>query len=172
VSFHRRLRLEARKNSLEVIAGVEYKTQVGHIVGLFIEDRIKSKDFYEIIDRIKENGGIVVIAHPYAMGSRRLKADIAMIKQKIDAVETFNARNILPFGNNRASRLCNNLRKACIGCSDAQFKIEIGNGMTMFDEKYDLRKAIQLRKTVAKGHYWMNPFSYSLTLMRNLKLWP
>jgi predicted metal-dependent phosphoesterase TrpH len=49
---------------LVVVPGAEYKSENGDIIGIFIEDEIKSKTAFEIIADTKAQGGLVILPHP------------------------------------------------------------------------------------------------------------
>ncbi|CAN5808781.1 PHP domain-containing protein [soil metagenome] len=77
-----------------VIVGEEVKTAEGvDIIGLFLEERIaKGTPARTTCERIREQGGLVYVPHPFAGGKGgggRILGDIADL---VDAVEGFNAR--------------------------------------------------------------------------------
>jgi len=41
---------------------------LGDIIGLFIEKEIKARSAMEVVREIKEQGGLVMLPHPYAYG--------------------------------------------------------------------------------------------------------
>ena len=43
-----------------IIIGAEIKTEKGEIIGLFLNEEIKSTDFYNVIDEIKAPGGLII----------------------------------------------------------------------------------------------------------------
>lgn len=45
--------------------GSEISTERGEVIGLFLSEEIISRNFLEVIDLIKEQGGIVVLPHPF-----------------------------------------------------------------------------------------------------------
>ncbi|MBD3163629.1 PHP domain-containing protein [Candidatus Woesearchaeota archaeon] len=145
--------IETRKlnkdKGFEVITASEVRTDKGDILALYIQEDIKNTEIMECIDEIKAQGGIIVIAHPFRnIPWLRFNYPIKKIKNKIDAVETFNSRNIL-FGNKKAEKTADSLNIAKIGASDAHIPLDIGKGYTVFES--DLRKAIKERATMPKG---------------------
>lgn len=87
------LELKARYPD-RVIVGEEVKTAEGvDVIGLFIHERIsKGTPARETCERIRDQGGIVYVPHPFAGskgGSGRFLGGIADL---IDAMEGFNAR--------------------------------------------------------------------------------
>jgi dephospho-CoA kinase len=77
-----------------VIPGEEVRTAEGiDVVGLYLTEEIaKGTPAHETIDRIREQGGIPYLPHPYAGGKGgggRLADELA---PRVDVVEVFNAR--------------------------------------------------------------------------------
>lgn len=98
------LDLQARAPFL-VIPGEEIKTSRGEIIGLFLSERIPpGLAPLETIRRIREQGGIVYVPHPFdeIRGSRIERDALDEIAPEIDILEVFNARNALPRFNSRA----------------------------------------------------------------------
>ena len=50
-------------NSFIVIVGAEIKTEFGDIVGLFLNEEIKSHRINEVIDEISDQSGLIVLPH-------------------------------------------------------------------------------------------------------------
>lgn len=88
-------------DKLTIIPGMEISTWKGtHIIGLFLKDKIISKDIFEVIDEIHDQGGLAVLPHPFRRSSgfmygkdkhQLYSADEARdILSRIDLVETIN----------------------------------------------------------------------------------
>lgn len=94
-----------RRAPFFVIPGEEIKTDHGEIIGLFLKEWIPPKlTPKETIERIREQGGIVYVPHPFdrVRGSRITEDQLESISGDIDILEVFNARNALPRFNARA----------------------------------------------------------------------
>jgi len=135
--------LEAKKINEDedflVIVGSEISTEAGDIIGLFLSEEIKSRNSIEVIEEIKEQGGIVVLPHPY----RGHKLNEELI-EKIDAIEVFNARSS-KIENERSVKLAERYDKPVIAGSDAHFASEIGLGISTITKKgrtEDMRKLL------------------------------
>jgi predicted metal-dependent phosphoesterase TrpH len=108
VTDHNELRgaLELRASApFPIIAGEEIKTSAGEIIGLFLEERIPpGLEPLETVRRIREQGGLVYVPHPFdeVRGSRLERSALELIRPHIDFLEVFNARNALPVFNRRA----------------------------------------------------------------------
>jgi len=121
----------------EIIRGIERTTDRGSVIGLFLNEGIKARGFWEAIDEIKSQDGVVVLPHPCdTLRSDRPKIkglDVGLLRARIDAVEVFNARCVLGRFNENAEKLAEDLGKHRVGGSDAHTMREVGNARTLFD---------------------------------------
>jgi len=146
-----------KDKDFETVPAMEIKTQFGDVLIYYLQKEIKTKDFFELIDEAKRQDALISIAHPFRlMPHLRFKQDLKTIKNKVDAIEAFNARNF-PWENKKANRIAENLGVAKTGGSDGHFVFEIGNGITMFDG--DFRKAIKKKKTKVCGTTIIGPWA-------------
>ena len=138
---------ENKDKDFEVIKGEEVTTDIAHVLALHIQKEIKPGNIFRVLDDIKKQDGLAIIAHPFGVGFLRkhLNLDINKIKDKIDALETFNARCFFHWENDKAVRIAKKIGIAQTAGSDAHFWFEIGKGLTVFEG--DLRKAIKNKKT-------------------------
>jgi hypothetical protein len=127
--------LEVRKINIDrgfsVIVGSEIQTEVGDIIGLCICEEIQSRIAVDVIKEIKDQGGFVVLPHPF----RGHRLNRYVIEQS-DAIEVFNSRST-PEENTQALKLAKKYDKPFTAGSDAHFASEIGNGGLIMD--IDLR---------------------------------
>ncbi len=123
--------LEARNinkdQNFVVIVGCEIHTDIGDIIGLFLEKEIKSRDYMGVIREIRDQSGIVVLPHPYR--SHKLNPQLI---ENVDAIEVFNSRNN-DNENIKASKLAERYKKPILAGSDAHFASEIGNSTTFVE---------------------------------------
>ncbi len=73
---------------LIVVPGIEVTTSAGDIIGLFVERRLKPSSPLGVIEQIREQGGISVLAHPLRKGFPEEE-----VVRAVDAVEIFNCRS-------------------------------------------------------------------------------
>jgi hypothetical protein len=87
-----------------VIVGEEVKTAEGvDIIGLFLSKRIpRGTPARETCERIRAQGGIVYVPHPFVTGKGGGGSILPAIEDLIDALEGFNARLHDPDLNTRA----------------------------------------------------------------------
>lgn len=118
--------------NLTVIPGEEVKTNQGDVIGLFITERIpKGLDVRETVDRIKEQGGSVLIPHPFdRKGRGSLGSSITEVLEKVDFIEIVNGRT--PSRNNRKAEKFAMLHGIPgLGGSDAHWPKEVGKVRTL-----------------------------------------
>ena len=115
--------IEASKidKNIEIIIGSEIKTDEGDIIGLFLNEEIKSTGFDCVIDEIREQNGFIILPHPY----KTFDNIPEHVLDKIDAVEIFNGR-ISNDLNNKARELAFNKKLLFTGGSDAHLVKDVG----------------------------------------------
>ena len=123
-----------RSGDLLVIPGIEVKSDLGDIIGLYVTRPITSRAFGAVIEEIHEQGGIAYVPHPIrTFGSARMREIHAHYPQ-IDLWELYNGRyDGEEFA--AASEVFRQLgiRDALCG-SDAHFPWEIGAFRTLLPE--------------------------------------
>ena len=155
---------EAGDYHFGLVVGEEITTRRGHVLALFLEERIPAlRPLEETIERIHAQGGIAIAAHPMApltpsLGRRsllRLHHD-PDARHRLDAIEMLN-----PSVAGRARRphrhaLNQLMELAAVGNSDSHVLEHIGTGWTWFDgaSAEDYRRAVAERTTEAEGEYW------------------
>jgi predicted metal-dependent phosphoesterase TrpH len=125
---------------LEIVPGIEISTADGHLLALFVSRRISAGlSLEETLQRIGDQGGLAVAAHPAAWGMNSLSpACIRRARQNTDGgrilvgIETFNASLFHRGGNATALPFAHSLGMASLGNSDAHSLSMIGRGMTGF----------------------------------------
>lgn len=123
--------LEAYKinedKNFTVIIGAEIATDAGDITGIFLSKEIKSKTIDAVIKEIKEQGGKIILNHPYK-GHNLSKIDFS----QIDFIEGYNSR-LTEEDNNKAIKLATKYNIPIIAGSDAHLYTEIANCKTSID---------------------------------------
>ncbi|AEH06543.1 PHP domain-containing protein [Methanothermococcus okinawensis] len=121
------------------IPGEEIATEKGEFIGAFLNEQVNEKDIFEAMDRVKEQGGLIYLPHPFDGRRRRAlcRFDILNNKdfiKKVDIVEVFNSRCIEEEPNIMAYEYAkiNNLLMG-VG-SDSHFPWELGNAYMEVDE--------------------------------------
>ena len=127
-------------DNFKVIVGSEVMTSKGEIIGLFLSEEIKSNDFYEVINEIKAQNGIVVLPHPFDEWRYASFPDEKDVKY-INNIEIFNSRCIKDKYNKNAGKFAKKYKLGATGGSDAHFANEIGHAGIII-ETDDIYEAI------------------------------
>lgn len=118
------------KRNLKVIIGEEIMTSHGEIIGLFLEERVKSgMSPQDTIDEILRQRGIVYIPHPFDKKRNRTVLDSKYIKanlDKISFIEMHNGRNISEEYSIRQNEIAEKYGVIKVIGSDAHTFIELG----------------------------------------------
>jgi predicted metal-dependent phosphoesterase TrpH len=148
----------SRRGRLEVIVGEEVSSRDGHIVGLFLEKRIRpGMTASATVHAIHDQGGLAVAVHPFWRTQRRTRHarvhGVGWLAAELpfDAIEVENATPGFYLFNQLARRLNMGLGSAEVGGSDAHIVDAIGRAYTEFMGKTPkaLRGAIESGTTVA-----------------------
>jgi predicted metal-dependent phosphoesterase TrpH len=113
----------------KVIVAEEISTPVGEIMGLFLSEKVpRGLSPQETISRIRSQGGLVAIPHPFGRSLPWIANMLTSteVLSQVDIIETFNSRT--PFSNSiaRAGKLAKEQQKAASAGSDAHTLGEIG----------------------------------------------
>ena len=120
------LRAGFDKNIL-VIPGIEVRTKLGDILGLNIKKLIPDGlSAQETIKKIREQGGMAIIAHPFAWPVRYFKGKGEEILTA-DGIEGFNA-SLLNFSNQQALNYAQKYNIPFTAGSDAHMADFVGTG--------------------------------------------
>ncbi len=149
--------LEDMYPGVEVVVGEEITSKWGHILGLYLtEDVPPGLSAAETIARIEAQGGIAIIAHPFAnrafgpFGLKSLGNRVAEVA--FHAMEVYNSSPYLVYANRLAAKtFAGGQGWAATGGSDAHVLKAIGKGYTMFrgDTAADLRRSLDELETRA-----------------------
>lgn len=126
-----------RMASFPVIVGEEIRSTEGEIIGLFLDTPIpRGLSPEETISRIREQGGLVLVPHPFDRLRRSTIREHTLhrILPAVDIIEVFNARIMLPAYFARARSLAARHGKFSSAGSDAHTAGEIGHGCVEMPE--------------------------------------
>jgi len=155
-----------------VIVAEEILTSIGDIIGMFLKETIPSGlSVEQVISRIRAQGGLVYIPHPFdtlfrhALGGKMLE----VLAEQIDIIEVFNARSPFPWYSAKALAFAEKYGIAKSAGSDAHTPGEIGNAyveMPEFNGKDDFLNALAKGKIF--GHM-TNPLLHFASAWTRLK---
>lgn len=165
-----------RRAPFRVIVAEEILTPHGEIIGMFLKEEIPHElPVPETIARIKDQGGLVCIPHPFdvirpaALGNRIIEE----IAGEIDIIEVFNARNPLPHSSAKARAFAEKHGLAMSAGSDAHTPNEIGNAwveMPEFTGKDDFLEALSTGEITGRRTNVLNHFYSTWAKIKNFKL--
>jgi predicted metal-dependent phosphoesterase TrpH len=151
--------LAAKWSKFRVIVGEEVSSRNGHIVGLFLEKRIRpGMSAAATVHAIHDQGGLAVAVHPFWRTERRSRTrpvhGVGWLAAELDfdAIEVENATPGFYVFNQLAHRLKVGLGSSALGSSDAHILDAVGRAYTEFPGKTPeaLRDAINAGETVAR----------------------
>ncbi len=150
-------------DDFSIIVGEEINTREGEIAGLFLDERVPpGLSPEETIKRIKDQGGLVFITHPFCRFRRsRLKIDaLCRIVDRVDIIEVFNARNILNSDNVKAYYFAKNHNKLIAVGSDAHLLYEFGMSylrISPFKDAEEFKRNLEWAELIMKkSPFWVH----------------
>ena len=136
----------------KVILGEEILTSQGEIIGYFLTEKIPPRlSPEETVARIKAQGGLACIPHPFdrfRSGAKLRTNALEKIIPDVDLIEVFNSRTMLLRDSARALKLAQKHGLPGIAGSDAHVVREIGSTYMEIPEFND---AEQLRQALRQG---------------------
>jgi len=168
-------RMAQRANApIEVIVGEEISTRSGHLIGLFLTERIKPwQSLRTSVARIHDQGGLAVVAHPLvpyplcaSAGAIRRLLDDSDPTFHPDGIEAFNPTTAGMRWTRRVPAFVAETGRAAIGSSDAHRARDVGQAVTTFSgtTSAELREAIEGRRTDWEGDFY--PWRSQLSMFR------
>ena len=145
---------EKRGNKLKVIIGEEIMTDNGEIIGLYLKETVPAgMSTADTIQKIKEQGGIVYVPHPYdEKRAKTVLCETALTENldEIDCIECHNGRNISQSFDKKQTEIADKYNLTKVIGSDAHTLLEIGRNYMEIDiEPSDadhFRDAIKMAK--------------------------
>jgi len=155
--------------AFNVIVSEEIKSSEGEIIGLFLQETIrKGLTPEDTVRAIREQGGLVLIPHPYdRVRKSPLREEAALrIMNDIDIIEVFNSRTIFSADNEKSRRLAEQHGKLMSASTDAHTPWEIGlayTEMPPFESPGDFLVALGKGKLVGRssfvGVHWLSTWA-------------
>lgn len=155
-----------KKAPFTVIVGEEVRTTEGEIMGLFLKETVPdSLPLVESALRIKEQGGIVGVPHPFDpfRGLKKSSRNLESILSYLDLLEVFNSRSLIFDGSDKARRFCHEHNLPASAGSDAHTSGEIG---ASYVEMEDFSSPASFLTSLSKGQIKgkrSNPLVHLLT---------
>ncbi len=121
----------------KVIPAEEIKTSEGEIIGYFLKEAIPARlSPEETVTRIKAQGGLVAVPHPFDRLRREPLREAALrrVLPQIDIIEALNARVTIAGHNRKAAEFAGEHGLACSAGSDAHSLMELGTAYVEMPE--------------------------------------
>jgi predicted metal-dependent phosphoesterase TrpH len=156
--------LRARELDPErVIIGEEIMTPQGEILAAFVKQEIPVElEPLEVIERLRAQDAFISLSHPFDKlrdGHWEFEALLEIIPH-VDAIETFNARNMWPGGNRQAHAFAAEHGLPGTVGSDAHTANELGRATMLlpdFEDASGLKFAVhQARYETKKSGFWVH----------------
>jgi predicted metal-dependent phosphoesterase TrpH len=166
---------EERGSRVGVIVGEEISTRGGHLLALFMKERIPPwRSLRDSIARVHDQGALAIIAHPLlpyplcasARSIRRL-LDESDERFRPDAIEAFNSTTAASRWGRRVPAFTVEVGLPATAGSDAHRAHDVGKAVTTFAGRStdDLRAAILAGTTDWQGEAY--PLMHQLTTFRH-----
>ena len=157
----------------KVIIAEEVLTPVGEIMGLFLNEEVsQGLSPQETISRIRSQGGLVAIPHPFgrSLPWNPNPLTSAEVLSQVDIIEIFNSRT--PFSSSiaRAWKLSKEQGKVASAGSDAHTLGEIGRAyveMPEFDGPHDFLNSLAQGKIFGQKSSYFAHFASMWARIRN-----
>jgi predicted metal-dependent phosphoesterase TrpH len=156
----------------KVIVAEEILTLVGEIMGLFLSEAVPpGLSPRETISRIRDQGGLVAIPHPFGRSlSWRPNALVSPeILSQVDIIEAFNSRTPFSGSIRRAATLAKEQGKAASAGSDAHTEGEIGRAyvqMPDFNGPEDFLSSLAQGQIVGRKSSYLAHFASTWAKIR------
>lgn len=141
----------AKGYCVDVVYGEEIKTthngnRAGELLGLFMQEPVKSTEYLEVIDELKAQDAWLAVPHPFDHLRMNFK-HLNKVLKKVDCIEVFNSRCWRAKFNNQAKEFAEKKGIPGIAGSDSHTPEELGNAYVEV-EAQNLEEA---RKKILKG---------------------
>lgn len=138
-----------------VLIGEEIKTTQGELLAYLIKEEIPGGlSPQETIDAIRAQEGVISVSHPFDPRRGWKLHDLELIYEQIDALEVFNARNLLPAYNELALATAKTQGLLFTAGSDAHTRMEIGRTRMLlpeFSDRTSLLAALRLATIIPRS---------------------
>jgi hypothetical protein len=153
-----------RGSRVEVIVAEEVTTRSGHLLGVFLQARLKRNQRLETtVAEIHEQGGLAIVPHPFSAFTLGMRKNAIMRVHLStdplvywDALEGYNPSTAGRYGRAATARIAADLGLPLVGNSDAHTIDTIGDGHTLFPGTTadDYRRAILAGTTSGSCITW------------------
>ncbi len=151
-----------------VIPGVELATDVGEVIGLFVSEEIpRSLSVVEAVARIRAQGGLVYLPHPFDKVRRGAVSpgERLRVAGLVDIIEVVNGRALGSRVALKSAALAARMGKPAGAGSDAHRSTEVGSAYIVVDEVPTRENLVRLVAAGRVEHH-LRALDYFLNLGR------
>jgi len=155
--------------AFRVIVSEEIKSSEGEIIGLFLQETVrKGLTPEDTVRAIREQGGLVLVPHPFDRMRRSPLREEALLRimNDVDVIEVFNSRTVFQADNEKSRRLAEEHGKPMSAATDSHTPWEIGlayTEMPPFEGPGDFLIALGSGKLVGRssfvGVHWLSTWA-------------
>ena len=123
---------KAPEYGLVGISGMEVTSAAGHVLAFGIDELIPAGlSFDETLDRIRDQGGVAVVPHPFQKSRHGVAPHISRDQlASADAIEVYNSRLLTGLANRRAEKFAAKRGLPMTAGSDAHISEMVGQAIT------------------------------------------
>lgn len=161
------------RDGVTLIPGVEYSTDKGHLLGLFLERPCKSAGgkrlpFQEAAEEIHRCGGITILAHPFQSTVQTPEERFAMLREMepfLDGIEVANRRagKKRRNANELAAEAADRFLKPCVRTAGSDAHLPEETGTAFLTVEWAEKSARGLKEALLAGA----PAAYECAPCRN-----
>ncbi|USZ68454.1 PHP domain-containing protein [Halorussus salilacus] len=135
---------KADEYGLVAIPGIEISSAAGHVLGLGVRERVPAGlSFGETLERIRDQGGVAVVPHPFQKSRSGVMANITETElATADAIEVYNSRLLTGRGNRKAREFAERRGLPQTAGSDAHISEMVGQAVTCIDAEEPTTEAV------------------------------
>jgi len=125
----------ASDHGLVGIVGMEVSSAAGHVLAFGISEAVPpGLEFGETLDRIREQGGLAIVPHPFQKSRHGVGTAVSRDRlATADAIEVYNSRLLTGRGNRKAERFAVRRGIPMTAGSDAHVSEMVGQAVTEVD---------------------------------------
>ncbi|MFA5078901.1 MAG: PHP-associated domain-containing protein [Dehalococcoidia bacterium] len=120
----------SKMSPIKIIICEEVRTPYGEIMGMFLQEDIPDRiSVDETVKRIRDQGGLICIPHPYDIvrpSAFRNNKVLEKLADNVDIIEVYNSRSLFPGTEKRALSLAQRHGTLISAGSDAHSPSELG----------------------------------------------
>ena len=124
-------------SDIEIPLAAEYKTNLGDIIAVFINQEIKAKEFNAFVEDVRAQNGLILFPHPF-----KNHQEIEKIAHQCDLIEVFNSQCDDGM-NQQAVKLAYEFKKQTYCASDAHLGCDMDKALIAIKKSNSLKNELK-----------------------------